>query len=142
MTPDRNDKSLGALFSDLTRETVDLIRQEIALARAEVGEKVNTAQNGIIAIALGAAVTLAGLFVILQAIVNALAMFLPPGLAPWLAPLIVGVLVALVGYLMIKNGQSNLKAETLMPERTMNSLRTDRAVVQQSVAQATQEKMR
>jgi hypothetical protein len=138
MTPDRNDKSLGTLFTDLTRETVDLIRQEIALARAEVGEKLNTAQHAIIAIALGAAVTLAGLFVILQAVVNALAMFLPLALAPWLAPLIVGVLVALIGYLMIKNGQSNLKAETLMPERTMNSLRTDRAVIQQTA----QEKMR
>ena len=124
-----NGKSIGALFSDLTRETLDLIRQEIALARAEVSEKVHTAQSGVVSVALGAAVTLAGLFVILQAIVNALAMFLPPSLAPWLAPLIVGVLVALIGYLMIKNGQNNLKAETLMPERTMNSLRTDRAVV-------------
>lgn len=135
MTPDRNGngKPLGALFADLARELVALFRQEIALARTEVSEKVTQVQHGAVALAMGAAVLLAGLFVILQAIVNALAMFLPPNLAPWLAPLIVGALVALVGYLMIKNGQSNLKAERLLPERTINSLRGDRAVVQEKM---------
>ena len=34
MAVERNDKSLAALFSDLTRDTVELVRQEIALARA------------------------------------------------------------------------------------------------------------
>jgi predicted phage tail protein len=133
MVNDKSDKSLPALFSDLMRETVDLIRKEMALARAEVGEKVGQAQSAIASIAIGAAVTLAGLFVLLQAVVNALAMFLPPNLAPWLAPLIIGVLVALVGYTMIKSGQSHLKADKLMPNRTMDSLRTDKAVMQEKV---------
>lgn len=130
---DKSDRTLPQLFSDLMREMVDLVRKEMQLARAEVGEKVSTAQTAITAIALGAAVTLAGLFVLLQAVVNALAMFLPPSLAPWLAPLIIGLLVALVGYTMIKSGQSNLKAEKLMPNRTMDSLRTDKAVMQEKV---------
>jgi membrane glycosyltransferase len=133
MVNDKSDKSLPALFSDLMRETVDLIRKEMALARAEVGEKVGHAQSAIASIAIGAAVTLAGLFVLLQAVVNALAMFLPPNLAPWLAPLIIGLLVALVGYTMIKSGQSHLKADKLMPNRTMDSLRTDKAVMQEKV---------
>lgn len=129
----RTDKSLPALFSDLMRETVDLVRKEMQLARAEVGEKVDGAQKAVGAIAIGAAVALAGLFILLQAVVNALAMFLPPELAPWLAPLIVGLLVALIGYSMLKSGQSHLKADRLMPQRTIDSLRSDKAVMQEKV---------
>jgi membrane glycosyltransferase len=133
MVNDKSDKSLPALFSDLMRETLDLIRKEFALARADVGERVQSAQRGITSIAVGAAVTLAGLVVLLLAVVNALARFLPPALAPWLAPLIVGGLVLLIGYLMIKSGQSNLKAENLMPQRSIDSLRTDKAMMQEKV---------
>jgi hypothetical protein len=133
MVNDKSDKSLPALFSDLMRETLDLVRKEFALARADVGERVQSAQRGITSIAVGAAVTLAGLVVLLLAVVNALARFLPPALAPWLAPLIVGGLVLLIGYLMIKSGQSNLKAENLMPQRSIDSLRTDKAMMQEKV---------
>src|SRR5690606_20291277 len=42
---DKTEKSLPTLFSDLTRETLDLMRQEIALARAEVSEKISTAEK-------------------------------------------------------------------------------------------------
>jgi hypothetical protein len=131
MAIDRNDKSLPTLFSDLAREMVDLIRQEIALARAEVSEKVSTAQTGITSVAIGAAILLAGLFIILQALVNGVAMVLPPELAPWLAPLIVGVVIAAIGYAMLKGGSSKLHADNLMPHRTIDSLRRDKAVVQE-----------
>lgn len=133
MVNDKTDKSLPALFSDLMRETLDLIRKEFALARADVGERMQSAQRGIASIAIGAAVTLAGLVILLLAVVNGLARFLPPALAPWLAPLIVGGLVLLIGYLMIKSGQSTLKAENLVPQRSIDSLRTDKAVLQEKV---------
>lgn len=128
MAIDRNDKSLPTLFSDLTRETVDLVRKEIALARSEMSQKISTAQNAITAVAIGAAILLAGLFIILQAVVQGVAMVLPPEMAPWLAPLIVGVVVALIGYGLLKGGSSKLKADNLLPHRTMDSLRRDKAV--------------
>lgn len=128
---ERTDKPLASLFSDLTRNTVDLVRQEIALAKAEVSQKISTAQGGITEIAIGAAILLAGLFIILQAIVNAVAMLLPPNLAPWLAPLIVGVVIALIGYGMLKAGSSKLEPDNLMPHRTMDSLKRDKAVAEE-----------
>jgi hypothetical protein len=130
---ERTDKPLGALFSDLTRNTVDLVRQEIALARAEMSQKISNAQGGITEIAIGAAILLAGLFIILQAIVAAVAMLLPPELAPWLAPLIVGVVIALVGYGMLKAGSKKLQPDNLMPHRTMDSLKRDKHVAQERV---------
>lgn len=129
----RTDKSLGTLFSDLTRNTVDLVRQEIALARAEMSQKISNAQGGITEIAIGAAILLAGLFIILQAIVNAVAMLLPPDLAPWLAPLLVGVVIALVGYGMLKAGSKKLQPDNLLPHRTMDSLKRDKNVAQERV---------
>jgi len=133
MAIDKSDKSLPTLFSDLTREMVDLVRQEIALARAEVSQKISTAQAALTSVAIGAAVALAGLFLILQAVVGAVALFLPADLAPWLAPLIVGVVVALIGYGMVKGGSSKLQAETLVPQRTVDSLRRDKSVAEEKV---------
>jgi uncharacterized integral membrane protein len=133
MAIDKTDKSLPTLFSDLTRETVDLVRQEIALARAETSEKISTASNALTSVAIGAGIALAGLFIILQAVVNAVAMVLPVEMAPWLAPLIVGVVIALIGYAVLKGGSSKLKSEKLMPRRTMDSLRRDKLVAEEKV---------
>jgi membrane glycosyltransferase len=133
MTTDKTDKSLGTLFSDLTRETLDLVRQEIALGRAEMTEKISAAQTGITSIAVGGAVAAAGLLVILLGVVNLLAMYLPPEMAPWLSPLIVGVVVALIGYGMLKTGSTKLKPEKLVPHRTVDSLMRDKRVVKERV---------
>jgi hypothetical protein len=131
MAVERNDKSLAALFSDLTRDTVELVRQEIALARAELSQKVSTAQGALASMAVGAAVILAGLFLLLQAVVHGLAQVLPPDMAPWLSPLIVGLVVAVIGWAMLKSGKSKLDPDNLVPHRTMDSLRRDKAVVQE-----------
>jgi hypothetical protein len=132
-THDKSDKPLGALFSDLTREIGDLVRQEIALGRAEISEKMSTIQPAIISVAIGGAVALAGLFLILLAVVGAVAVLLPPELAPWLAPLIVGAIVALIGYMMIKSGTSKLQLKNMVPHRTVDSLMRDKNVVKETM---------
>lgn len=131
---DKTDKSLPTLLSDLSRETIELVRQEIALGRAEISEKIATAERGLAALAIGAAILLAGIFILLQAVVNAVAMVLPPEVAPWLAPLIVGIVIALIGYVMVKSGRSRLQPESLIPERTVDSLRRDKAVAQEKIS--------
>lgn len=133
MTTDKNDKSLPSLFSDLTRETVDLIRKEIALVRSEMSQKLSSAQTGITSVAIGAAIILAGLFLILQAVVAAVWMVLPPEIAPWLAPLIVGVVVAIIGYVMLRGGSAKLKPDNLMPHHTIDSLKRDKTVAQENI---------
>ena len=81
--------------------------------------------------AVGAAVILAGLFLLLQAVVHGLAQVLPPDMAPWLSPLIVGAIVAAIGWAMLKGGKAKLDPDRLVPQRTMDSLRRDKAVVQE-----------
>jgi uncharacterized integral membrane protein len=133
MPVDKSEKSLPSLFSDLARETVDLVRQEMALARAEISEKITSAERALVALVVGAVIILAGLLLLLQAVVNGLAMVLPEETAPWLAPLIVGAVVALIGFLMLKGARTKLQPDNLMPHRTVDSLRRDAAVAQETV---------
>ncbi|MDB5727608.1 MAG: phage holin family protein [Noviherbaspirillum sp.] len=130
---DKSDKSLPSLLSDLTRDVVDLVRQEIALARAEMSAKIGHAQTALVSVAIGAAVMLAGLFIILQAVVKGVEMILPEEVAPWLAPLIVGAAVAGIGYVLLKGGSSKLTADNLMPHKTMDSLTRDKNMVEEKL---------
>src|SRR5690606_7317954 len=88
---DKTERALPTLLSDLSRETIELVRQEIALGRAAISEKVTRAERGLASLAVGAAILLAGVLILLQAVVNGVAMVLPPEMAPWLAPLLVGI---------------------------------------------------
>lgn len=120
-----NDRPLGSLLRDLTHEVSDLVRGEISLVRAETTEKVSQAGTAIGTIAVGAVFGLAALIIVLQAVVIALAEVMEP----WLASAIVGVAVAALAWFMIKKGQSDLTATSLMPERTTRSVQKDAQVV-------------
>lgn len=124
-------RTLVGLFSDLFRETSTLVHEEAQLAKAEISQKVSQLGNGVAAIAAGGAIMFAGLIVLLFAAVNAIALFLPPEHAAWLAPLIIGLLVMIVGYVALAMGRRELKAESLKPSRTMESLRRDSQLVKE-----------
>jgi hypothetical protein len=124
-TPHTESRSLVALFSDLWRETMTLLRDEAALAKAEMSQKVSQVSSGIGALAIGGAITLAGFIVVLIAASAFIAQFLPPDVAVWLGPLIVGGVVMIVGLIALAKGRSNLKAGNLGPTRTAESLKRD-----------------
>ena len=118
-------RTLIGLFSDLWRETSALFRAEAELAKAELSEKVTQIQTAIISLAVGGAILLAAILVLLDAVVNGLAQVLPPEQAPWLAPLIVGAVVGVIGFVVLAKGRRDLEARSLAPTRTMHSLRRD-----------------
>jgi hypothetical protein len=124
-------RSIGGLFSDLWRETTTLVRDEAELAKADMSEKVTHAIAGARSMAIGGAILMAGLIVLLFAAVNALAMVLPPDIAPWLSPLIVGAVVMAIGAIAISSGKKNMSAEQLKPTRTTESLRRDRDLIKE-----------
>jgi len=117
-----DDRSLKELFSDLSGSISTLFRKEIPLARAETSEKITQSMVAMGAIVGGAILALAALLVLLQALVIAISeLGVPPG---W-ASLIVGVIVAAIAYFMIHKGTNDLKASSLAPNRTIDSLRSD-----------------
>ena len=119
------DRPLSALFSDLWRETTTLVHEEVELAKAELGGKLSQVTTGIGEIATGGAIVFAGFIVLLFAAAGALELALPEPHANWLVPLIVGGVVMVIGFIALARGRSNMRANNLAPERTMESLRRD-----------------
>jgi len=122
MTQSNPERSLGDLFSDLSREITKLVRQEITLARTELGQTASKVGRDIGFLAVGGLVIYAGLLVILAAIVIILATI---GLPWWLSALIVGIVVAAIGYFLLRRGLDALKKENFAPQKTMETIKED-----------------
>lgn len=127
----QKSSSVGTLLSTLLNEVTALVRGEAALAKAEMSEKTHQAMAGLGAIATAGAVLFGGFLTLLAALVMLLNGVLPPETRPWLSAVVVGAVVTLIGVVMLKAGLKSLNAQGLMPNRTMNSLRTDKAMVKQ-----------
>jgi xanthine/uracil permease len=130
MQQGREDRSLGELFSELSRDTSTLIRQEIALAKTEMSEKASTVGKNVGFLAVGGAVAYAGFLVLLGALVVILALFLPW----WLSALIVGFVVAAIGYTLVQKGISTLKQVDMAPRETIESLKEDKEWAKKQVS--------
>jgi hypothetical protein len=117
------DRSITALLSDLASETILLIRQEMALLKAELSENFNRVGQGATALGAGALIAFSGWLVLLAAAVLGLATVVPA----WLAALIVALLVLAIGGALVYIGKSRFDADSLTPRRTLRSLREDEA---------------
>ncbi|PWC44778.1 phage holin family protein [Azospirillum sp. TSO22-1] len=118
----RANRSLAGLFADLARDLTGLVRTELELAKAELGEKAGQAAGGVAFIAAGGFVAFAGLLVLLACAVLALSLVVQP----WLAALIVGAVVVGIGAALMLMGRSRLRPENLQPNRTLHTLRDDK----------------
>jgi hypothetical protein len=128
-------RSLGSLVAALSRQLSALFRREVALARAELSEKVREAGSGVALLAAGGMIILIGLFFIVQAavfgLVALLDVWLPAEVAVWLGPLLVGLAAVLIGWALLSSGRNKLSAETLALQRTAQSVREDTALVRE-----------
>lgn len=127
----KEEKSLGQLLKDLTAETTTLLKQEVDLAKTEMGEKASRVGTNVGSVAVGGAILFAGALALLFAAVNALAEILdrlgvPVTVSPWLSPLLLGVGLALVGYSFVKKALATLKQESVTPRRTTQSLQENK----------------
>jgi Putative Actinobacterial Holin-X, holin superfamily III len=114
------DQSLGELFSTLANEFSILVRQEVRLARVEVSQKASQLGRDIGFLAVGGLVAYAGLLAIVAAAVLGLA---AAGLPTWLSAFLVGLVVAGVGYFLVRRGLDNLRQGSLAPQQTLKSLK-------------------
>ena len=119
--PDKQDHSIGELFSELANETSLLIRQEIALAKVEFSEKASRIGRNVGFLVLGGAVAYAALLALLAALIILLANVM----AWWLAALAVAVLVGIVAAVLISKALAELKKTNLAPQQTVETLKED-----------------
>jgi hypothetical protein len=121
MERSRDDRSLGELFSDLSRQTSTLVRQEVQLAKTEMTDKATKVGKDVASMAAGGAVAYAGFLAIIAAIIILFAEVIPL----WLSAFLVGVAVTTAGYLLIQRGREAMKQEGLAPTQTIETLKED-----------------
>ena len=126
-TDPRPSASLGDLAGGLAGDIGDLVRGELALARAEFDHKLHSLMGGAISLVGGALVAFAGLVVLLEGGAAVLARWLPA----WAALLIVGFVIVLVGGLIARAGLAQLSLKNLTPDRAAANLAKDGRILKE-----------
>ena len=122
MADPKDDRSIADLLAELSRETSQLVKQEVELAATELTGKARQAGMHVGVAAAGGALAHAGLLVFLAALVLALSEL---GITPWLSALIISLLTIGVGYLFVNKGLAGLRSTSVAPTRSMESLKED-----------------
>ena len=117
----KEEQSLGDLFSELASSTGTLVRQEVALAQAELTQKATDVGKNVGFLVVGGAVGYAALLAIIAAAIIGLSYFV----AVWAAALIVGVIVGVIAFIMISSALTALKKTDLTPRETVETLKED-----------------
>ena len=118
----RRDEPLGEVARDLTRDLSLLVRQEVQLAKAEMAEKGRIAAPGVGMIGGATVAALLAGGALTAAAILALAIFLPE----WLSALIVGAVLAVVAYVLVKQGKERVaEAGAPIPEQTIETVKED-----------------
>jgi Putative Actinobacterial Holin-X, holin superfamily III len=121
-TRTEQDKPLGELVQDLSRQTSTLIRQEMRLAQAELAEKGRHAGKGAGMFGGAGVVALYGVGALIAAAILGLATVLEP----WIAAAAIGVALLLVGGILALTGKKELEeAGPPKPEQAIDSVQRD-----------------
>lgn len=116
------DPSAAELVKQVSEQTQRLLRDELALARLEVSEKVKHGGIGAGLLAAGALIAILGLGTIVAMLVLALA----TAVAAWLAALLVAVGLLLLAAILALVGKGQLaRAAPPAPEQAIESVKAD-----------------
>lgn len=114
------ERSLGELFADLSRELGTLVRNEAELAKTELTSKAGRIGKSLAALAVGGAVLYAGVLAVMAAVILLLATI---GVPIWISALLVGAVVLVVGWLLVKRGLDLLRQTDLSPRHTVETMK-------------------
>jgi hypothetical protein len=123
--------SITGLLRELRDESTTLLRQEVALAKTEMKENISRTSSHAVRLAIGGFVAYAGIIVLLIGIGHLLGALLTragldPQVAEWLAPSIIGLIVALIGWMMLSSAKRAIAHDDLTPRQTVDSMRENK----------------
>jgi hypothetical protein len=131
--PSMNDRPVGELVQELSRQTATLVRQELQLAQLEMKEKGKRAGIGAGLFGGAGVVALYGGGALIAAIILVLA----TTLEPWIAAVIVAaVLFAVAGILALTGKKQVEQATPPAPEQAIASTKRDIEVVKERAGSA------
>lgn len=126
------EPALGDLFRQLAQDSATLVRQEVALAKAELRENVKSVARDTAKIAVGAVLAAVGALVMVAFLVLLLGDVVGEY---WAGALIVGVLFVAIGAILAMGAMKRLKKDTLAPGQTIQTLKEDKQWLQSEMKQ-------
>jgi uncharacterized membrane protein YqjE len=118
----REERSIGELFAELSRKTTTLVRQEIELAKVEMTQKASRVGKNVGFLVIGSVVAYTGLLAVVAAVI----ILLGEVMAYWLSAAIIGVVIAAVGAVLVVKGANTLRQEEPTPRETVETLQEDK----------------
>jgi Fe2+ transport system protein B len=118
----RDERSLGQLFGDLSRQLGTLVRKEIELARTEMTTRATAVGRDAAMLGVGTAAIYAAFLGLMFA---AVLLLIDAGLTPWVAALLVAIVVGIVGGALVARGRQALAQSEMAPRQTLDTLRDD-----------------
>jgi hypothetical protein len=119
VNPGTNEPPLKDVFVELWQNLEKLVRQEIALARAEIEVKAQKLKTELTQAAIGAGLLVAGALALVAAVI----LLLDLVMAAWLAALLTGAVAAGAGFGLIRANKPS--AADVVPERSLRNLQAD-----------------
>ncbi len=127
-----DEPGLGDLFRQLAQDSATLVRQEMALAKAEMAQNLKAAARDATMVAVGGGVALLGGLVLILVLVLVIGDALNEY---WAGALIVGLLFLIIGAVLAMGALKRLKHDSLTPERTLDTLKEDKQWAQSEIKQ-------
>lgn len=130
-TINKDERSLGDLFSELAAETSTLVRQEVALAQSEITSKAVTLGTQVGFLVVGGVVGLLGVLALLAALIIGVGQLISnlvgvlPLTGAWISALVVGLIIAGIAAFLITSALKTLRETSLTPRQTVDSLKED-----------------
>ena len=122
------DKNVAELVSEALQQFSRLVRSEVGLLRAEASEKARQALRSGAMLGIAGVVAIPSLAILMLALV---AFLVEMGLAASLSCLITAVVGFAIAGVLAKMGLSRLRADLLVPNRTINQLQRDAATMKE-----------
>lgn len=122
------ERPLRELLATLWQDTEKLVRQEAKLASVELDAKILHVKADLTAAAIGGAVLYAGVLVLSASVVLLLSFIM----AAWVAAFLVGALLSVFGFALARKIK-NVSGESLIPRRSVRSIRQDIRTVKEAV---------
>src|SRR5687767_14861636 len=117
----KEERSLGDLFTELASETGTLVRQEMALAQAELTTKASKAGKNVGFLAVGGAVAFTAVLVLTAAVILLLSLWIPA----WLSALLVALVIGVTAYFIVTSALAELRKTDPLPRETIETLKED-----------------
>lgn len=123
-----NDRSVTDVLQDILRNLQEMIRSEVRLAKAEIGEGARQTASSGVRLAVGAIVALSAWLFFLWTAVYVLA----ERMSMWASTLLVAIALACAAGVLIAMGVRRFRRIQPLPERTIETMRENLEWIKQS----------